>query len=44
MAYDFGTSSIFFHTNAAALVEVTCEETAAKEEIAESGIDEVVYI
>lgn len=44
MGYDYGTSSIFFHTNAASIVEVDCDETAAKEEIAESGENEVIYI
>jgi len=33
MAFDHGASSIFFHKDDAEIVESTCVETAAKEDL-----------
>jgi len=44
MAFDYGTASMFFHKDASEIITVTCDETAAKEEIASKAVEEVVYL
>lgn len=44
MAFDYGTASMFFHKDSSKIIKVTCDDTAALEEIAAKDPEEVVYI
>lgn len=44
MAFDFGTASIFFHKDNPDIIKVTCDDTAALEEIAGKKEEQVVYV
>jgi hypothetical protein len=44
MAFDYGTSSIFFHKDNSEIVKLTCDETAEREDIAGKALEEVIYI
>lgn len=44
MAFDVGTQSIFFHKNEDDLFTLDCKDTAAKEDLASVGLNQVAYI